>query len=89
MTGAQALSAVSGAADELDDGSRAVGLLLSLRALLLLLSECRDWWMVEPRSLEDLAARCSDEAGSLLALSGRLGEAGRALSSSARSRPGA
>ena len=59
-----------------------MGLLLSLRALLLLLSECRDWWMVEPRSLEYLAARCSDEAGSL-------GEAGRALSSSACSRPGA
>lgn len=80
MTGGEAVSALLGVADELDDGSRAVGLLLLLRALLLLLSECRDAWMVDGRALEYLAARCADEAGHLIALSGRLGEAGRGLS---------
>lgn len=81
MTGGEATPDLLGAADELDDGSGAVGLLFLLRALLLLLSERRDAWMVDGRALEYLAARCSDEAGRLLALSGRLGEAGRGLSS--------
>lgn len=81
MTGGEAVPSLLGVADELDDGSGAVGLLLLLRMLLLLLSERRDAWMVDGRDLEYLAARCGDEAGHLLEISSRLAGAGRGLSS--------